>query len=64
MSEFPEERKMDDPQFVENQQDMPSEHDLKARDLVVDNEAQGYVDPTLHISDAESARLRRRIHRQ
>ncbi|ORY31060.1 major facilitator superfamily domain-containing protein [Naematelia encephala] len=31
---------------------------------VVDNDAQGYVDPTLHVSEAESKRLRRRIDRR
>jgi hypothetical protein len=29
---------------------------------IVDNEAKGYVDPTLAISEAENKRLRRKIH--
>lgn len=39
-------------------------HHIDAHEVVVDNDAAGYVDPTLVISEAENTRLRRRVHRR
>jgi hypothetical protein len=50
------------PAYAEDQ--IETKQDLQLMEHVEDTEADGYVDPTLVLTEADNKRLRRRIHRR